>query len=153
MNIENTTKLLTAYPRLYRELREFGFECGDGWFNLIWQLSADIESAARIEGLTENTDAWPRIGAVKPKMGDLSVQFSTPVNDGIRDLVDKARERSNEICELCEATCTKRPETVRNSWVESICDSCRTRHRSQLRPRDKTPKRPVWKMERNNRTK
>ena len=153
MNIENTQKLLTAYSLLYRELREFGFECGDGWFNLIWQLSADIESAARIEGLTENTDAWPRIGVVKQKMGDLRVQFNAPVSDNIRVLVEVARKSSIEVCEICAAPCKKPPETVRVGWVESICDSCRTRHRSQLRPRDKTPKRPVWELERNNKTK
>lgn len=70
MKIENTQKLLTSYPYLYRDLREFGFECGDGWFNLIWQLSADIESAARVEGLTENTKVWPCVGVIKQKMGD-----------------------------------------------------------------------------------
>ena len=153
MNFENTTKLLTTYPRLYRELRDFGFECGDGWVNLIWQLSANIELAARVEGLAENTDAWPRIGVVMQKLGDLRVQFSAPVSDGIRDLANKARECSTEVCELCTAPCKKPPETERVSWVESICDSCHTHHHPPLRPQDKTPKPPARKLERNNRKK
>lgn len=153
MNFENTQKLLTAYSRLYRELRGFGFECGDGWFNLIWQLSADIELAARVEGLAENTDAWPCVAIVKQKLGNLRVQFNAPLSDSIRNLVDKARERSNEVCEICAAPCQKLPETERVGWVESICDSCRTRHRPQLRSQDKTLKPPVWKLERNNRMK
>ena len=153
MTIENITKLLTKYPWLYRELREFGFECGDGWFNLIWQLSADIELAASVEGLEENTDAWPCVGVVKQKLGELRVQFNAPISGGIRDLVNEARKRSNKICELCAAPCKKLSESERVGWVESICDCCRTRHRPQLRPQDKTPKPPVWKLERNNRTK
>ena len=147
MNVVNTQKLLTTYPYLYRELRDFGFECGDGWFNLIWELSADIELAARLEGLAENTDAWPCVAVVKQKMGDLRVQFSAPVSDGIRELASKARERSNEVCELCTAPCERLPETDRVGWVESICDSCRTRHHPQLRPQDKTLNPPVWKLE------
>jgi hypothetical protein len=55
MNIENTQKLLTTYPFLYRELIEWGFECGDGWFDLVWQLSAEIESAAYLEGIPKKT--------------------------------------------------------------------------------------------------
>lgn len=39
MNPENTAKLCYTYAPIYRNLREFGFECGDGWFDLLWQLS------------------------------------------------------------------------------------------------------------------
>jgi len=111
MNSENTEKLLSTYPMLYRGLREFDFECGDGWFGLIWQLSADIESAARLEGIAENSDEWPSVGVVKRKLGDLRVQFRTPVSDSIRALTDKARELSVEICELCAAPCKMTPKS------------------------------------------
>ena len=53
MNLENTEKLLTTYPSLYRELRKWGFECGDGWFDLIWQVSTEIEPAAHLEGIPQ----------------------------------------------------------------------------------------------------
>lgn len=124
MNIENIKKLLTSYPRLYRKLREFGFECGDGWFNLIWQLSADIELATRVEGLAENTDAWPCVDIVKQKLGDLRVQFSAPVSDGIRDLVDKAREHSTKICEMCAAPCNEVSVSMQIGWVKPLCATC-----------------------------
>ena len=43
MNTENTKKLIEAFPALYRGYKKspreslmcFGFECGDGWFDLI----------------------------------------------------------------------------------------------------------------------
>lgn len=125
MNFENTTKLLTIYPQLYRELRDFGFECGDGWVNLIWQLSADIELAARVEGLAENTDAWPCVGVVKHKLGDLRMQFNSPVSDSIRNLVDKAGERSTTVCELCAAPCNKVPDLKKVGWMKPLCATCR----------------------------
>jgi len=130
MNDENTKKLLTAYPLLYRKLREWGFECGDGWFDLVWQLSAEIELAARLEGIPENSDSWPSVGVLKYKLGDLRVQFTAPVSDNIRDLVEKARDLSVNICELCAAPCNKAPESKQVQWVEPLCESCRKANRS-----------------------
>lgn len=130
MNADNTKKLLIAYPRLYRKLREWGFECGDGWFDLVWQLSADIELSARLEGISENSDSWPAVGVLKYKFGDLRVQFTAPVSDNIRDLVDKAREYSTEICEICAAPCRKTLESEQMQWVAPLCESCRKANRS-----------------------
>ncbi len=129
MNVENTKKLLTAYPRLYRELREWSFECGDGWFNLVWQLSADIESAARLEGISENSDSWPAVGVLKFKFGDLRIQFTAPVSDNIRDLVEKARKISVEICEVCGAPCEKNLKSNPMQWDEPLCENCRKANR------------------------
>lgn len=151
MNIENTEKLLTTYPLLYRELREFGFECGDGWFDLIWQLSADIESAARLEGIAENSDAWPSVGIVKQKLGDLRVQFraSVPVSDNIRALVEMARIRSVGICELCAAPCKKTSKSEQTRWIEPLCENCLKAQLSLQRTQDKAEL-PVWMQLRNN---
>jgi hypothetical protein len=131
MNVENTKKLLTTYPLLYRKLREWGFECGDGWFDLVWQLSAEIELAARLEGIPESSDIWPSVGVLKYKLGDLRVQFTAPVSDNIRDLVEKARDLSVTICELCAAPCNKAPESEHvNKCASPLCESCRKAHRS-----------------------
>lgn len=107
MNLENTKKLLTAYPLLYRKLREWGFECRDGWFDLVWRMSAEIESVARLEGIPESLDAWPSIRILKQKFGSLRVSFDfdVPVSEYIRALVTKASECSIDTCELC-GVCT-----------------------------------------------
>ena len=127
MNVENTQNLLTAYPLLYRNLREWGFECGDGWFDLVWQLSAEIELAARLEGIAESSDSWPSVSVVKYKLGDLRVQFYAPVSDNIRALVDKARDLSVNICELCAAPCKKATESELAS-AGPLCEDCRKAH-------------------------
>lgn len=51
MNSENTAKLWETFPLLYsgrqlstrESLIPFGFSCGDGWFDLIWELSEKLE--------------------------------------------------------------------------------------------------------------
>ena len=146
MNPENTEKLLTAYPLLYRELREWGFECEDGWFDLVWQVSAEIEAAAGLEGIPKTADAWPSVGVLKEKFGTLRVQFRTRVSEAIEALVAKAYERSMDTCELCGAPAQLDHERELGKWAEALCESCRKEHRPPPRVRDKT-KLPVWMME------
>jgi hypothetical protein len=51
MNVANEKRLMFLFPRLYRghklSIREscmpFGFECGDGWFDLLYDLSEKLE--------------------------------------------------------------------------------------------------------------
>ena len=57
MNPENTARLLNAYPLLYRNLRDQTFECNDGWFDLVDQVSADIESTAQLESTPKTAEA------------------------------------------------------------------------------------------------
>jgi hypothetical protein len=125
MNLENTEKLLTAYPLLYRELREWGFECGDGWFDLIWQMSAAIESSAHLEGIPKTQDAWPSVRILKQKFGTLRVQFDKRISEHIEALVTKAYKRSMETCELCGASAKLDRERKFGKWIEVLCESCR----------------------------
>lgn len=153
MNPSNTAKLLTAYPLLYRELREWGFECGDGWFDLIWQLSADIESAARLEGTAENAETWPSIRILKQKFGLLRVQFGfdVPVSETIHELVTKADKKSQEICECCGSPGKIGGECEDRGWVKALCESCR---KAQPQPaRNQTRPLPVWIQQQNNNSK
>lgn len=149
MNSENTSKLLTAYPLLYRKLRDQDFECGDGWFDLVWQVSAEIESSAQIEGIPKSAEAWPSVGILKQKVGTLRVQFDKRVSEKIEALVAKAYERSTETCELCGAPAPSIDNTHRPSGpIETLCERCYKAHRLPPRLQDKTVL-PVWMQERN----
>ena len=132
MNLENTEKLLTTYPLLYRELREWGFECGDGWFNLVWQVSAEIESAAHLEGIPKTSEAWPSVRILKQKFGTLRVQFDKRVSEHIEALVTKAYKRSLETCELCGVPAKRDRERKFGTWVEPLCENCRKAHQSKV---------------------
>ena len=105
MTPENTEKMLAAYPHLYRNLRNNSFECNDGWFDLIWQISAEIETAAAFEGTSKTSSSWPSVGILKQKFGTLRIQFyrksNTRVSDAVDAIATKAYEQSKVICELC----------------------------------------------------
>lgn len=59
MNTENTRKLLKRFPYLYKgywgsirtSCMPFGFECGDGWYHIIWQLSLAVEEELKQAGV------------------------------------------------------------------------------------------------------
>lgn len=145
MNPENTSKLLNAYPLLYRELRDRRFECGDGWFNLVWQVSAEIESAAQLEGIPKTAETWPSVGILKQKFGTLRVQFHTRVSEAIEAVVANAYERSKEACELCGAPAQLNRERELGKWAEAVCENCRKAHRPPPRIQDKSVL-PVWML-------
>ena len=94
IDAESTSKLLTAYPLLYRNLRDQEFEYGDGWFDLVWQVSAEIEAVAQLEGIPNTAEAWPAVGVLKNKFGTLRVQFQSRVSEAIEAVVANAYERS-----------------------------------------------------------
>jgi hypothetical protein len=152
MSPENTEKLLAAYPLLYRELREQCFECGDGWFDLVWQVSAEIESTAQHEGIPKTADAWPSVHILKQKFGALRAQSLNGYSEAIRALVEKAYQRSMETCEICgtPAKCDKERELA--GWVETLCDTCRKKHRPP-HPIRKNTGTPVWLAKRDGKLK
>ena len=159
MNEENTQKLYRDFPALYRDagksMKEtcmcWGFTCGDGWFALIHQLSADIEAEARKLGLDPQTAAWPRALQVKEKFGTLNFYISLgdsnehwyaieqfgpmtslrPVAgiESIQELVSAAEAKSATICEGCGA-----PGTLRlDEWWRTLCEDCETKYQMDRR--------------------
>ena len=136
MNPENTSRLLTIYPLLYRNLRDQSFECNDGWFDLVDQVSADIESTAQLEGTPKTAEAWPSAGIVKNKFGSLRVQFIRHVSDAIHEIVDEAGRQSEKICHLCGAPAL--PMLKINRWEEPLCATC-----TEASPRTQKMPRPL----------
>jgi hypothetical protein len=111
MNDENTEYLLKAYPTLYEEI--YGFACGDGWFKLIEELSAELYNESQRSGCS------CAICDVKEKYGTLRV-YTDSSNDKIDKLIDKAEADSAKICEICGA-----PGRIRGSvWFSTYCDDC-----------------------------
>lgn len=149
MNDFNSSRLLSTYPLLYRKLREFGFECGDGWFDLIWQLSADIESAAHLKNIPETLEAWPAVTILKQKFGSLRLSFSEEValSEDICSLVDKACEHSRRTCESCGAPANMCPSPRPGGWVRTLCTNCRNELPPPPSDHNPIPKPPIWVLE------
>ena len=131
MNRQHTQTLFEKYPRLYcgrkmslqENLMPFGFECGDGWFNLIDRLSDEIEKECqrllREEELKEKD--LPIAVQVKEKFGTLRFYMSYSTAE-IEQMICKAENESNNTCERCGAPGTLNTE----GWWSVRCEKCRS---------------------------
>jgi hypothetical protein len=120
MNAENTTYLINTYPMLYlghqspltENLMCFGFDCGDGWFNIIDDLSKKIEAYN-----VANAEYDPCIAAqVKEKYGTLRFYVNS-VTDEIYEWIEQAEIASEKTCEICG----KPGELVTKGWYMVRC--------------------------------
>lgn len=101
MSPENTAALLQGFPHLYRGYDKRpqetcmarGFACGDGWFDLLWWLSVDIQAHLR--------DCPERGGfevlQVKAKFNGLRYDHAGG-DSYIHDRVARAEEESLWVC-------------------------------------------------------
>jgi len=108
MTPDNTKKLYEEFPYLYRRRDQaaqacigvYGFDCGDGWFGLIRELSKRIEEIARQKGWAPQSHAWPEAVQVKQKAGRLRFYLAA-YNEALHDCIEQAGDASEKICELC----------------------------------------------------
>jgi len=121
MHQELEQKLYEDFPELYRgrnkssreSLMCFGFSCGDGWFQIIYDLSADILAMVKEEGI-----AVPEVTQVKEKLGALRFYLGISRNEKIHQRISQAEELSLKTCEVCGAPGCTRPGV----WIRTLCD-------------------------------
>lgn len=102
MNPENTNRLFEDFPELYRgrdlpvteNLMSFGFCCGDGWFEIIYTLSQQIQDYN-----LAHPEATVIAVQVKQKFGELRFYVSQSIPE-IDALIREATVRSLQTCEL-----------------------------------------------------
>lgn len=100
-------------PQLQRNLMAFGFECGDGWYDLLYKLISDIKDVEPPKNF--------EIVQVKEKFGEL--RFYTYNSTEIIDqLIETAENDSVTICERCGADAMVQRI---QGWYAAICDECR----------------------------
>ena len=82
----------------------FGFDCDDGWFDLVWTLSQKIEDAASAAGLEPLCAEWPEAIQVKEKFGSLRFYLNNPrvaMTEEVTTLIQEAEAVSVKTCEVC----------------------------------------------------
>jgi len=110
MSPELTQKLVEKYPKLFSSKQFCGFECGDGWFDLLDYLCGSL--------LTYTYgDEEIYVDQVKEKFGRLRFYLSKE-DDVMHGMVSMAEHMSGRICE----TCGERGETRGGSWMVTLCD-------------------------------
>jgi len=132
MSPEKSQQLMSIYPDLFDLGNEcnlvtmFGFDCGDGWFDILKECIEGIKD--ELEMNPWYVDEWnssPKVTQIKEKYGTLSF-YMTVVNDAICDIIDRAEYKSSVICEECG-----KPGNIKckSSWYITICDECFNRNK------------------------
>lgn len=130
-------KLLNDFPLLYADKDKpsyyslvcFGFECFNGWYDIIYELSSKVEPLIR-EWIDENgEDGHPRALQVKEKFGTLRF-YMTTANDEMYKEINKAEMMSGITCEACGKPGKRRGE----GWVFTLCNECHKKKENGWRP-------------------
>ena len=110
MSPELEQKLVEKYPKLFSSKQFWGFECGDGWYDLLDYLCGAIKE------YTYDSDELT-VDQVKEKFGQLRFYLSRE-DDVLHGMISMAEYMSGQICE----TCGHRGKTRGGSWVVTLCD-------------------------------
>lgn len=129
MKQEFDEMLCARYPKLmanrHKTMQEtcmyWGFECGDGWFNILNQLMGNIQH--HIDWKNKKEEVVPQVvlDQVKEKFGTLRFYY-TGGDDYIRGMVSMAEAMSGVTCEVCG----KPGETNHGGWIKTRCEEHRS---------------------------
>jgi len=136
MKKELQQNLFAACPLFYRyqdkgerktklhNLMELGMCCGDGWYQLLLDVSMKIETVAeqmKLQGVQEN--CLPVAVWVREKYGELCIHVDNETSD-INELLEKAEALSATTCEVCGSEGKMR----QRGWFSCLCDRCVNAH-------------------------
>lgn len=116
MKTELECKLYNAFPYFHYEMGNhegnLGLECGDGWFDLIFEMCQKIKET----GLDQDL----RFMQVKEKYAMLRV-YDNGSCDEVYDIISEYENKSAEVCEECG-----KPGHIKTlgSWYYTKCESC-----------------------------
>ena len=129
MREELDKKLCEAFPILYQQRNMnmsqtamcWGFSHGDGWFDLIWNLSEKLENINK--SLPSDGDLFVVATQVKEKFGTLRFYtggIPSSVSEEVYKLINEAESISGVTCEECG----KDGKSRTGGWVKTLCDDC-----------------------------
>lgn len=120
MNEQFREKIKTDHPHLYH--RGLYLECNDGWLQLIFELSRQLEPIIKLqhESVFNDEDSLIYCTQCKEKFGTLRFYMNTYI-PSIENIIEKYEDLSGTICERCGGEATTRKI---KGWVTTICDTC-----------------------------
>ena len=95
----------------------WGFECGDGWFQILNQLMGCIQHHIDWKNKKEEVVPQVTLDQVKEKFGTLRFYY-TGGDDYIDGLVSMAESMSGVTCE----TCGKPGTSSGGGWIKTLCE-------------------------------
>ena len=133
MTIELDEKLCTKYPKIFinrqGDMRTtamcWGFECGDGWYNIIDRLCSYLQFHTDHNNRPlqdSNIYPYPQIIAsqIKEKYGGLRFYVES-ATDRQYDVISFVETLSEHICEQCGSM-----NHIGNTqgWIRTLCQNC-----------------------------
>ena len=143
MDSHKTNELYERFPHLYRErtaplensMMGWGFQCEDGWYKLIYEMSKKIDKISK-----EGARAPAIMEVSRNKDGTLYVEARN-LTPPVADIITGAKEQSRLTCELCAYT----PAFLRgaaNSLEGHIaCGRCVAKARPRPKPKARKSRR------------
>ena len=99
----------------------WGFECGDGWFQILNQLMGNIQNHIDWSNRNGEVVSQVTLDQVKEKFGTLRFYY-TGGDDYIRGMVTMAESMSGVTCEECgKPATTNWPTLTQGGWVRTRC--------------------------------
>ncbi|BFH61101.1 MULTISPECIES: hypothetical protein [Paenibacillus] len=123
MKLELKEKLFTRFPWSIPDKSDtmspwtqYTFECGDGWYQILWDMFTEIEEVYKNNGIKIKLT----VGQIKQKFGELRVYIHDALPE-VNELIVKYQEISVKICEGCgiESSIQRRV----HYWT-TLCDDC-----------------------------
>jgi len=131
MSPEKDAELCSRYPLIFKDrdgsamdtCMAWGFECGDGWFDLLDTLCEEIQRHVdwKSKNLSEEEKESLQVVAsqVKEKFGTLRFYYHGG-DDTVTGMINLAEALSHKICEDCGV-----PGKIHtDGWHRVLCNSC-----------------------------
>jgi hypothetical protein len=123
-------QLISTFPLLYSGRYWYSFP-GDGWFQIIWDLSAKLEPLIE-KWVAENnvkpgSEEHPHLMQIKEKFGGLRFYISHGTPE-MFEAIGHAERLSYETCEDCGAPGEVRP----GGWLITLCNTCHEAQQQRL---------------------
>ena len=125
MRDELDKKLVEKYPKIFKDrygnMQEtamcWGFEHGDGWYQILDSLCGQIQHYIDWQNRTEETVKQVVATQVKEKFGGLRFYYNGG-DDHISGMVRMAESWAYHTCEECGAVGKMR----QGGWIRTLCD-------------------------------
>jgi len=135
MDSHKTNELYERFPHLYRERTAplesskmaWGFQCEDGWYKIIYEMSKKIE---KLSGDGEHAPAVTEVA--KNEDGTLYVGARN-LTPPVADIITAAREQSRLTCELCSYSPARLRGVANNLEGHIACGRCMSKHASPIK--------------------
>ena len=138
MREELDNKLCAKYPKIFRDRSApmnqtcmcWGFDHGDGWYNIIDQMCANIQHHIDWKNKQSEVVAQVTVNQIKEKFGGLRFYYSGG-DDVIDGMVRMAESWAAHICEEFGALGKIRG----GGWIRTLCDTHEAERQQHMKER------------------